>query len=82
MSQGFFCTLVITSIVLGLHIRLDDVRKVNLVTVGLYDEECICANTSFGDTDQAVALMPQRVQNLLMTLEMTLRMKAERETRN
>lgn len=58
MSQGFFCTLVITRIPIGTHIRLDDVRKVGLVTVGLNDEECICANTSFGATDDAVALIP------------------------
>lgn len=58
MSQGFFCTLVITSITIGTHIRLEDVRKVGLVTVGLNDEECICANTSFGATDDAVALIP------------------------
>ncbi len=58
MSQGFFCTLVITNITIGTHIRLDAVCKVDLVTVGLYDEEGICANTSFGDTDKAVALMP------------------------
>lgn len=58
MSQGFFCALVITSITNGTHIRLDDVRKVDLVTVGLNDEEGKCANTSFGDTDKAVALMP------------------------
>lgn len=58
MSQGFFCTLVITRITIGTHIRLDDVRKVGLVTVGPYDEECICVNTSFGATDDAVALMP------------------------
>lgn len=58
MSQGFFCTLVITRITIGTHIRLDDVRKVDLVTVGLYDEEGICVNTSFGATDDAVALMP------------------------
>ena len=58
MSQGFFCTLVITGITIGTHIRLDDVRKVGLVTVGLNDEECICANTSFGAIDKAVALMP------------------------
>lgn len=58
MSQGFFCTLVITSITIGTHIRLDDVRKMGLVTVGLNDEESICANTSFGTTDDAVALMP------------------------
>lgn len=57
MSQGFFCTLVITSITIGTHIRLDDVRKVDLVTVGLYDEEGICVNTSFGATDDAVVLM-------------------------
>lgn len=57
MSQGFFCTLVITSITIGTHIRLDDVRKVGLVTVGLNDEEYICVNTSFGTTDDAVALM-------------------------
>lgn len=57
MSQGFFCTLVITSITIGTHIRLDAVRKVGLVTVGLNDEEGICANTSFGATDDAVALM-------------------------
>lgn len=58
MSRGFFCTLVITSITSGTHIRLDAVRKVDLITVGLFDEECICANTSFGATDDAVALMP------------------------
>ena len=58
MSQGFFCTLVITSITIGTHFRLDDVRKVDLVTVGLNDEEGICINTSVGDTDKAVALMP------------------------
>ena len=58
MSQGFFCTLVITRITIGTHIRLDDVCKVDLVTVGLNDEEGICINTSFGDTDKAVALMP------------------------
>ena len=58
MSQGFFCTLVITRITIGTHIRLDDVRKADLVTVGLYDEESICANTSFSATDDAVALMP------------------------
>lgn len=58
MSQGFFCTLVITSITIGTHFRLDDVRKVDLVTVGLNDEEGTCINTSFGDTDKAVALMP------------------------
>lgn len=58
MSQGFFCTLVITRIPIGTHIRLDDVRKEGLVTVGLNDEEGICINTSFGDTDKAVALMP------------------------
>lgn len=58
MSQGFFCTLVITSITIGTHYRLDDVRKVGLLTVGLNDEESICANTSFGATDDAVALMP------------------------
>lgn len=57
MSQGFFCTLVITSITFGTHIRLDDVRKVGLVTVGLNDEEGICVNTSFGATDDAVTLM-------------------------
>ena len=57
MSQGFFCTLVITSITIGTHIRLDAVRKVGLVTVGLNDEEGKCANTSFGATDDAVALM-------------------------
>lgn len=58
MSQGIFCTLVITNITIGTHIRLDAVCKVDLVTVGLYDEEGICANTSFGATDEAVALMP------------------------
>lgn len=57
MSQGFFCTLVITSITIGIHIRLDNVRKVDLVTVGLNDEEGICVNTSFGTTDDAVTLM-------------------------
>ena len=39
MSQGFFCTLVITRITIGTHIRLDDVRKVDLVTVGLNDDD-------------------------------------------
>ena len=58
MSQGFFCTLVITNITIRTHIRLDAVCKVDLITVGLYDEEGICANTSFGATDEAVALMP------------------------
>ena len=58
MSQGFFCTLVITGITIGTHIRLEDVRQVGLVTVGLTDEECICATTSFGATDDAVALIP------------------------
>lgn len=58
MSQGFFYTLVITRIPIGTHIRLDDVRKVGLVTVGLNDEESICVNTSFCAIDKAVALMP------------------------
>lgn len=58
MSQGFFCTLVITSITIGTHIRLDNVRKVDLVTVGLNDDEVKTENTSFGATDDAVALMP------------------------
>lgn len=82
MSQGFFFTLVITSITIGTHIRHAAVRRGELVAVRPYNEVYICANTSFGDTDKAVALMTQRIRNLLKALEMALRMKAERETRN
>ena len=58
MSQGFFVPLSSQKIPIGTHIRLDDVRKVGLVTVGLNDEESICVNTSFCAIDKAVALMP------------------------